>query len=421
MRYNWSATNLAQAAADPNLDKKLSNLNDKEASAVIQAIRDLVRNNPDLIEKKVDVVAKEKPHMIENKSSIPVVALGRKDNGPTDSKIKIDIVENKENNKQPSKSEEQRPMTSDSAVTGIDLAALDKDRQQFLGKISALEQTLHDQTSSIDKLKEKAERLEQERVASLLQKAQIQSQSRTSQKIIATLIEDRNLATQELEKITKLYQNHIDKEKSAVCSRIDKLSEEIVKTKRESQSLELHQEPVQRILHQSVSAPSSSSQNNRRHQRSCNDSDSDLDSVVDMVKPATTAAVQGGNLPRTALPSRVEMDRTMTEGQKQVIEHIAAIEAPAARVLNLQAFLQTNLHKETDLWKRILDKYKIDVQGLQDTILTISNGVGDTRQLLMQVASAWLHVGRRISKEAYSEESIKGTSLLALLDWLYII
>eukprot|EP01031_Cornospumella_fuschlensis_P034213 gene34213-41413_t len=447
LRHNWCAKNLEKVSKDPKTQSKLAPLSDKDSSIVVGALCKLVEDNPDLIEKKPEPTVKEPgtqpkvavPPVVENKPT-PDPAVP-----PTNKEIKSKPLQPE---KPVSKPVESVPLPP--SEPPIDLSAFEADRQQFIKRISSLEQTLSHHVDDMMKLKQKAEKLEQERELVKAQQAQVSSNSKVAQKIIDSLVQDRQFVTKELEKITHMYYSQLEREKGEVQEKIERLSTDILQSKKQTLKT---QEPVSIKI--PTMAPTEEFFGGRATHGSTYrggmvlDDDSDLDSVVEHVLSSSSkgnqmqrdddrreklsasydsraAASQDPTTNSAAVRQSYsgsvgiadarpreggEVNRVLFGDDARGKEQVAPpANAPSTRTLNMAQYVQSNVQKEIDLWQKVLKKYKItgdNAPTAVDSPLVLTHAIGDTRQILLEMASKWMSLGRAICTQVLSKDNVE--------------
>ncbi|RYH13626.1 hypothetical protein EON65_35195 [archaeon] len=447
LRHNWCAKNLEKVSKDPKTSSKLAPLSDKECDVVIGALCKLIEENPDLIEKKTEPIASSTKADPQPKTVVPTAV----DNKPAIPSISFTKAEVKTKSVQPS--EEPEPVSkppekvaAPPAEQPIDLSAFEADRQLFMQRISSLEQTLSHHVGDMMKLKQKADKLEQEREIVKAQQTQRESNSKVAQKIIDSLVQDRQFVTKELEKITSMYYSQLEREKGVVMDKIERLSTEIVQSKKHAVSK--HEAvgikvptmaPTEEIFGRGGASSSV-----YRGGITLDDA-SDLDSVVEHVLSSSSNgnqaihkdadAVSRKAMLASSYDSRATLDQESTnislrnshsgavgiadKGPRETVNRtlfvndgpaMQPISTAATRALNIAQYIQSNVQMEIDLWQKVLKKYKVTGENLPtaDNLLVLARVVGDTRQILLELASKWMSVGRAICTQALTKDNIEG-------------
>eukprot|EP01031_Cornospumella_fuschlensis_P031882 gene31882-38548_t len=447
LRHNWCAKNLEKVSKDPKTQSKLAPLSEKDSSIVVGALCKLVEDNPDLIEKKPEPTAKETG--TQPKTAVPTVVEKKTASDlavpPSNKEIKPKPLQP---GKPVSKPVESVPLPPPEPP--IDLSAFEADRQQFMKRISSLEQTLSHHVDDMMKLKQKAEKLEQERELLKAQQAQVSSNSKVAQKIIDSLVQDRQFVTKELEKITHMYYSQLEREKGEVQEKIERLSTDILQSKKQTLKT---QEPVSIKI--PTMAPTEEFFGGRATPGSTYrggmvpDDDSDLDSVVEHVlsssskgnlmqrdndqsetllasydsrsatgqDPTTnSAAVRQSHsgsvgIADTRPREGGEVNRVLFSDDARGKEQVALpANAPSTRTLNMAQYVQSNVQKEIDFWQKVLKKYKItgdNAATAADSPLVLTHAIGDTRQILLEMASKWMSLGRAICTQVLSKDNVE--------------
>lgn len=398
LRYNWCGTNLPTVLNDPSLNKKLSVLSTSDAAQLVQSIMACIEAHPVLKANPKAPLAKAPVQSLSSAPTptqplavivaaslpVPLARPARTVGMPIGPPVEV--------------ADELLPTESIPAQT----AYLEETNAQLLAKISSLEHNLKVHAQDMDQLQAKAAALEEERLHSFAQSAQLQARSNAAQQRALFLKGSSIVATKELERISSLLEAQVAKDKQTILSKIDRLNADVVRARSEAAAL--------------LSADQAMAQQDRDVARypaaavdvRCSD-DSDLDSVVDTIAiPTVSIAFNAAALEKTteSFPQKVITSLApashIQPAPSVLSAGIGGVQNSEQNPLNLRSLLLKTVHVSVSVWTKLLETYRICSS--EDNPCSVPSAVSDTRQVQLQVASAWLALGRKISAGACSED-----------------
>lgn len=133
--------------------------------------------------------------------------------------------------------EDESKQSASIPVHPPDIYTKSSERKKFLSKITNLRKVVAEHASSMSELRQHAQQLRSENVAIKEQQKQLLMQGTHSSELISSLVEDRNVALAELERITSLYGQHATAERDEAVRDLQLLARDTYKAKRETQEI----------------------------------------------------------------------------------------------------------------------------------------------------------------------------------------
>lgn len=144
------------------------------------------------------------------------------------------------------------------AVT--DIYSMSAERKKFLSKITNLRKVVAEHANAMSELREHAQLLRSENRAIKEQQKQLLLQGSQSTELISSLVNDRNMALLELERITALYGQHASQERDEAVRDLQLLARDTHKAKKETQEIwRSHTQQLSQLGSLNVTAPVGSS------------------------------------------------------------------------------------------------------------------------------------------------------------------
>lgn len=133
--------------------------------------------------------------------------------------------------------DEHQPEAALAAVTVApqDIYSKSAERKKFLSKIKNLRNVVAEHASAMSELREHAQHLRSENLSIKEQQKQMLLQGTQSKELISSLVEDRNMALAELERITALYGQHASQERNEAVKDLQLLARDTHKARQETQ------------------------------------------------------------------------------------------------------------------------------------------------------------------------------------------
>lgn len=127
-------------------------------------------------------------------------------------------------------------------VSGADIFRMDgykksKERKKFLSKITSLRKIVAEHAETMNDLREQASILKSENMMIKQQQKLLLQEGGASQELIATLVNDRNVALLELEKVVSLYDEHTSREREEVVRDLRSLAKDTFRAKSETEEI----------------------------------------------------------------------------------------------------------------------------------------------------------------------------------------
>jgi hypothetical protein len=111
------------------------------------------------------------------------------------------------------------------------------ERKKFLNKIAKLRKVVADHAETMEDLREQAHILREENIAIKRQQKELLKEGHQSYDLISTLVNDRNVALQELERVVAMYDAHTSRERDTVTQELHSLVDDTYRAKAETQAL----------------------------------------------------------------------------------------------------------------------------------------------------------------------------------------
>jgi hypothetical protein len=111
------------------------------------------------------------------------------------------------------------------------------ERKKFLSKIAKLRKVVADHAETMEDLREQAHILREENIAIKRQQKELLKEGHQSYDLISTLVNDRNVALQELERVVAMYDAHTSRERDAATKELYALVDDTYRAKAETQAL----------------------------------------------------------------------------------------------------------------------------------------------------------------------------------------
>jgi hypothetical protein len=111
------------------------------------------------------------------------------------------------------------------------------ERKKFLNKIAKLRKVVADHAETMEDLREQAHILREENIAIKRQQKELMKDGHQSYDLISTLVNDRNVALQELERVVAMYDAHTSRERDTATRELHALVDDTYRAKAETQAL----------------------------------------------------------------------------------------------------------------------------------------------------------------------------------------
>jgi hypothetical protein len=306
---------------------------------------------------------------------------------------------------------------------------LTEERKRFNQTIKQLQKMIEVHSKTITHLQEKSSTIEKENVKQRKDFMSLFSnQSQNQGELIQSLMQDRHLATNSVEKLVNLFsenqvnmlqlqQQHQMMQNSGTGGMMMMSPNMLATMMMMNQQQQQHPQAQQQYLQQQNNVP----QQQKQPQLMSRTTDSDLDSVDPVLEEALRRSLDGTTSPSKQQQILQQLHRNQSPPEQQQMMHerpSTANNKPLSltndsplsmaketlhnnTVLNeqknsneLQEIIEGTYKNDFKLWKQFFASYKLPTEKMKSQ--NICNYLKDTRQLLLQVSMKWLKLGKKM-------------------------
>lgn len=267
------------------------------------------------------------------------------------------------------------------------------EREAFLQQIQRLQRTVTEHATVVSALQQETRRLQREKDAALRTQLQLQLQQVQGSEVLQRLVRDRDLATQELEKLVQLFQRVSTHQENDLGRQVLQLQSDLQRTKNDAQRLHLSsttssEHPLESSLRAHMYPTDASAAASTT--KAAGDEDDDLEAEIDRVLRQNTSQPPS-NQPPKQLSSEANSPNKPIAGSGSSVNAQRSFaprggDAAVSGSGDLLEQLLRTTRQDLTAWRRCLRHYRLPHAALVGQ-------ARDTRQLLVQVASRWTLLG----------------------------
>jgi hypothetical protein len=302
---------------------------------------------------------------------------------------------------------------------------LTEERKRFNQTMKQLQKMIEVHSKTITHLQEKSSTIEKENVKQRKDFMSLFSnQSQNQGELIQSLMQDRHLATNSVEKLVNLFsenqvnmlqlQQQHQMMQSTGAGGMMMMNPNMLAT----MMMMNQQQPQQQYLQQQNNLQPQQQQKQQQQQQLMNrTTDSDLDSVDPVLEEALRRSLDGTTSPskQQQILQQLHRNQSPPEQQQMMHERPSTANKPlsltndspltmAKETLHnnneqknsneLQEIIEGTYKNDFKLWKQFFAAYKLPTEKMKSQ--SICNYLKDTRQLLLQVSMKWLKLGKKM-------------------------
>jgi hypothetical protein len=264
------------------------------------------------------------------------------------------------------------------------------DSAAFLRRIAALQRTVTQHATQLQRLQSETQRLQRDKDRALRENAALREDRGRDEQRARRLAADRDVAAAELDRVVALFAAHAQRTEAAAQRQLDALDAQVRDAQLATRRLQTQPPPAS-------PSPSPSPEEAALRQRVAAAS-ATIDGLATATAAAATAAAAAAQpLPPLAAPSKAAApgDSDLDDDDDGAARPAAATAAAAAaappvgrQVAALLDALALDATQPLQRWRRLLQTLRLPRDRFASTCLA-----GDTRQLLLLVATRWVRLG----------------------------